>query len=159
MIFKKTFQGLASLFFIILFFASSSACAQVPKKLPIKELKIQRQDGSLHTIRAEIAANDEDRQKGLMLRKRVPDGEGMLFIFDYDQRLSFWMKDTLVPLSIAYIASDGKILEIYDMQAQSLSTVNSERSARYALELAQGSFDRARLAVGDYLLLEGLSSR
>jgi uncharacterized membrane protein (UPF0127 family) len=73
----------------------------------------------------------------------------MLFIFDRDQVLSFWMKNTLIPLSIAFIASDGRILQIKDMEPLSLSTVNSDRSVRYALEVPRGWFSRAGIAIGD----------
>jgi uncharacterized membrane protein (UPF0127 family) len=72
----------------------------------------------------------------------------MLFIYERDQILSFWMKNTLIPLSIAFISRDGRILEIRDMQPQSLATVKSSRSARYALEAPLGWFTRANIAPG-----------
>jgi uncharacterized membrane protein (UPF0127 family) len=75
----------------------------------------------------------------------------MLFVFQSDQLLSFWMKNTLVPLSIAYISHDGRILEIYDMQPGDLNPVSSSRSVRYALEVPQGWFNRSGLGVGDRL--------
>jgi uncharacterized membrane protein (UPF0127 family) len=70
--------------------------------------------------------------------------------------MSFWMKNTLVPLSIAYIANDGRILEIYDMQPGNLTPVRSSRSARYALEVPQGWFDRVGITPGDRLDVSGL---
>jgi uncharacterized membrane protein (UPF0127 family) len=104
------------------------------------------------TIMAEIARNDEQRQRGFMFRKEVKDGEGMLFIFEQDQILSFWMKNTLVPLSIAYISRDGVILEIRDLEPGNLRPVASGRSCRYALEVPMGWFERAGLAPGDRLV-------
>jgi uncharacterized membrane protein (UPF0127 family) len=104
---------------------------------------------------AEIASSPGQREQGLMNRKELKDGNGMIFIFERDEIMSFWMKNTLVPLSIAYIAQDGRILEIHDMQPGDLTPVRSSRSARYALEVPQGWFDRAGIAPGDRLDVSG----
>jgi len=84
-----------------------------------------------------------------MFRKKLPDGEGMLFVFEADQVLSFWMKNTSIPLSIAFIAHDGKIIDIKDMYPHDTSSVVSSRSARYALEVPQGWFSRVGVRTGD----------
>jgi uncharacterized membrane protein (UPF0127 family) len=89
-----------------------------------------------------------------MYRKSLDDGKGMLFVFDRDESLSFWMKNTLIPLSIAFIASDGRILEIRDMEPESLTPVHSSRSVRYALEVPQGWFDRAGVKPEDRFRVE-----
>jgi uncharacterized membrane protein (UPF0127 family) len=89
-----------------------------------------------------------------MHRERLPDGEGMLFVFDRDQQLSLWMKDTTIPLSIAFIASDGRITEIKDMYPLDQSTVRSSRSVRYALEVPQGWFGRAGVQTGDVVKID-----
>jgi uncharacterized membrane protein (UPF0127 family) len=102
----------------------------------------------------EIARTEEERAQGLMYRKSLDDGKGMLFIFERDEILSFWMKNTLIPLSIAFIASDGRILEIRDMEPESLSPVRSGRSARYALEVPRGWFSRTGVKPGDRFLFE-----
>ena len=91
-------------------------------------------------------------QWGLMNRNSLPDGEGMLFIFENEQFLSFWMKNTTIPLSIAFIASDGRILDIKDMRPLDESSVLSSRPAKYALEVPQGWFDRAGIRTGDRLV-------
>ena len=83
-----------------------------------------------------------------MFRKSLDDGKGMLFVFDRDEQLAFWMKNTSIPLSLAYIASDGTIRQIVDLEPQSLATVQAERSVRYALEVPRGWFDRAGVRVG-----------
>lgn len=101
----------------------------------------------------ELALSPAQRQQGLMHRTELPDGQGMLFVFDRDQILSFWMMNTLVPLSIAYIASDGRIVEIFDMEPLNLNPVSSSRSVRYALEVPQNWFQRAGLAPGDRVLI------
>jgi len=125
------------------------------EKFDKKEIAIESRGGKL-TLTAEIARSQAQHQQGLMHRKELKDGDGMLFVFDRDEVLSFWMKNTLVPLSIAYIASDGRILEIYDMEPGNLDPVRSSRSARYALEVPQGWFGRAGITVGDRLDLAGL---
>jgi uncharacterized membrane protein (UPF0127 family) len=122
--------------------------------LETRDLRIEKAGGSgaPARIRAEIARTDDERARGLMYREKLEDGEGMLFVFERDQLLSFWMKDTLIPLSIAYISSGGRILEIHDMIPRDLSPVRSSRSARYALEVPQGWFRRAGAEVGDRLV-------
>lgn len=101
------------------------------------------------TITVELARTELERERGLMFRKTLADGTGMLFIFDSDQRLSFWMKNTSLPLSLAYISSDGLIRQFVDLEPQSLEALQSERSVRYALEVPRGWFERAGVKVGD----------
>jgi len=100
-------------------------------------------------ITAEVARTDSEREHGLMGRARLGVAEGMLFIFDRDQHLEFWMKDTPLPLSIAFLSEEGKILEIRDMQPFDLRTIRSHFYARYALEMNQGAFQKLGIAVGD----------
>ena len=105
-------------------------------------------------IEAEIADDSESRRTGLMYRKSMPENSGMLFIFENDQKMSFWMKNTLIPLSIAYISSGGEIMEIYDMKPESLRPVDSINSVRYALEMNQGWFERNDVNPGDFVILD-----
>jgi uncharacterized membrane protein (UPF0127 family) len=107
-------------------------------------------------VEAELARTETQRQTGLMYRKALADGKGMLFIFNRDEVLSFWMKDTLIPLSIAFITYDGRILEIRDMYPGDLRSIQSSRSVRYALEVPRGWFARAGVSAGDRLDLSGL---
>jgi uncharacterized membrane protein (UPF0127 family) len=141
------------LVFLALCLAACSAGAAGAKRLPAEELRIEKRDGSAVALKAEIAATAADRERGLMFRKNVPDGEGMLFVFESDQRLAFWMKNTLIPLSIAYVSSDGTIREILDMEPLSLASVESSRSVRYALEVPQGWFGRVGVAAGDRIVV------
>lgn len=129
-----------------------SACGK--SKLPQKELLIKRADGIFVSVQAEIAVKEEERNYGFMNRKNIPDGTGMLFVFENDQKLSFWMKNTPHPLSIAYIDSKGFIKNIYDMTPYSLSPVISTVSVRYALEVPQGWFEKAGIRVGDQVLIK-----
>jgi uncharacterized membrane protein (UPF0127 family) len=131
---------------------SLASCAE--KKLPVSTLTIAARGGGTVTVRAEVARTGEQRERGFMERKNIPDGTGMLFVFDRDQVLSFWMKNTPVPLSIAYIDSRGVIRDILHMTPFSLQTIESSVSVRYALEVPQGWFDRAGISVGDRLVLD-----
>jgi len=142
------------LLLFLVFFLSSFSCKALDK-LEKRELIIEGKAGNV-TLTAELALTPAQREQGLMYRKELKDGEGMLFVFQSDQVLSFWMKNTFVPLSIAYISHDGKILEIYDMQPENLDPVRSSRSVRYALEVPQGWFSRADLGPGDRLDTQGL---
>jgi len=138
---------------LILFLAVLSNCSG-REKFDKRELVIESRGGRI-AVMAEIASSPGQREQGLMYRKELKDGNGMIFVFERDEMMSFWMKNTLVPLSIAYIAQDGRILEIYDMQPGNLNPVRSSRSARYALEVPQGWFDRAGIAPGDRLDVSG----
>jgi uncharacterized membrane protein (UPF0127 family) len=80
----------------------------------------------------------------------------MLFVFDRDEVLSFWMKNTSIPLSIAFIAYDGRIVEIKNMYPLDTNSVQSGRSVRYALEAPQGWFSRAGVAIGDVVNLDDI---
>ena len=123
------------------------------KKLPVQDVKIIRQDGSEFIVKAEIAVKAEDRNYGFMNGKNIPDGTGMLFVFERDQILSFWMKDTPHPLSIAYIDSKGKIRNIFDMNPYSRDSIISTVSVRYALEVPQGWYKKNGITAGDTVVI------
>jgi uncharacterized membrane protein (UPF0127 family) len=146
-------QGTELFFLILLVSIGQIYCTPLEERLETAELTLEKAGGGLIRLQAEIARTERDRARGLMHRRSLPDGEGMLFVFERDQILSFWMKDTLIPLSIAFISYDGRILEIYDMKPQDLTPVHSGRSVRYALEVPQGWFERAGITTGDRLNL------
>jgi hypothetical protein len=104
--------------------------------------------GSIDLV-VEVADSEIERNRGLMFRKSLADGKGMLFVFEYDQKMAFWMKNTSIPLSIAYLGSDGTIYQILDLVPFSQEARTSERSIRYALEVPKGWFDRVGIKVGD----------
>jgi len=145
------FFFLFSLLFVL------SSCSGL-EKFEKREISIEGKRGRV-SVNAEIAQTPAQLQQGLMHRKELKDGDGMLFIFERDQILSFWMKNTLIPLSIAYIASDGRILEIHDMERGNLNPVRSSRSARYALEVPQGWFGRSGIVPGDSLDIQSIYGR
>lgn len=100
-------------------------------------------------LKVEVARSEQQKNVGLMFRRELADGNGMLFVYTADQPLSYWMKNTYIPLTIAYLSAEGVIREIYDMEPLSLAPVSSSRSVRYALEVPRGWFERAGLAIGD----------
>jgi hypothetical protein len=101
----------------------------------------------------EVADTDGTRRRGLMERRSLDADAGMLFVFEDNAVRSFWMKDTVIPLSIAYIGEDLVINEIYDMQPLSTVPIPSRLPARYALEVNQGAFEDAGIRVGDRIRL------
>ena len=123
------------------------------KKLPVQDVKIIRQDGTEFIVKAEMAIKAEDRNHGFMERKNIPDGTGMLFVFERDQILSFWMHNTPHPLSIAYIDSKGKIRDIFDMNPYSTDSILSTVSVRYALEVPQGWYKKNGITTGDTVII------
>ncbi|MGI5173526.1 DUF192 domain-containing protein [Treponema sp. OMZ 840] len=137
--------------FILSLMIICSACTGY--SLEKKDIRITRKDGSSIVVKTELARTEAEQQKGYMGRKHIPGGTGMLFIFDRDQILSFWMKNTPTALSIAYIDSRGIIREIYDMTPFSLASVKSTVSVRYALEVPQGWFAENNIEAGCTLSL------
>lgn len=102
-------------------------------------------------VRVEVADDAEEQAKGLMGRTALGEERGMLFVFPDEQVRSFWMRDTLIPLSIAYIDSEGRIIDIQDMEPRDDDPPHyvSAEPARYALEVNQGFFDERGVEVGD----------
>jgi uncharacterized membrane protein (UPF0127 family) len=139
--------GIAFLFFLF-------SCA--PKKLEVREFPITRDGETIAVVSAEIARTEQEQSKGLMYRKTLSDGEGMLFVFDKDEVKRFWMKNTFIPLSIAFITWDERIVDIKDMYPHDKNSVISNRSVRYALEVPQGWFSRAGVKIGDIINIKEL---
>lgn len=102
------------------------------------------------TMTAEVADDPDEKTVGLMGRKELEEGDGMLFVFSQPQPMGFWMKDTLIPLSIAYINGEGIIREIHDMQPLDENGVSSVfQDLVYALEVPQGWFAKNGVLAGD----------
>ncbi|MBC8452546.1 MAG: DUF192 domain-containing protein [Spirochaetes bacterium] len=99
----------------------------------------------------EVADTVDIQLKGLSGRKDLPENGGMLFVYDSDRELYFWMKDTNLLLSIAFLLENGKIVSIQDMYPNSSYSVQSAVPVRYALELPMGAFEKAGVRVGDIL--------
>jgi len=102
-------------------------------------------------LEVEIARTKKQREKGLMFREELGWNEGMLFIFPEERFLSFWMKDTSIPLSIAFLDASGVVADIHDMQPYSLDPVRSTRKCQFAIEVNRGFFEDAGLANDDII--------
>ena len=108
-------------------------------------------NAGFHVIRAEVAQLPGERMVGLMQRKAMGANEGMLFVHDEAATQCFWMKNTVLPLSIAFIADDGRIVNIADMQPLSEDNHCSAGPVRYALEMNQGWFAKRGIKAGSRL--------
>ena len=106
----------------------------------------------------EVVAKYEDRKKGLMYRRSIPNNYGMLFVWPYEGQQCMWMKNTYVPLSVAYMDIRGKIIEIYDMVPFSKDSVCSTKAAKYALEVNSGWFEEKDINIGDSIEVKKLFS-
>ena len=126
---------------LVLAAASAHACAQAA--LPEVTLAVKG-----HKLTAEVAANDSSRTAGLMHRRMMPENRGMLFVFAYAQPQSFWMMNTYIPLSIAYVDEQGVIVNITDMKPLTTNPHPSAKPAKYALEMNQGWFARRGIKAG-----------
>jgi hypothetical protein len=102
-----------------------------------------------HSIRAELANTPQTRQNGLMFRRQLASSSGMIFVFPDPQRVSMWMKNTLIPLSVAFLDAEGRILNIEDMEPHSEQSHSSTGFAKYALEMNQGWFAERAIREGD----------
>ncbi len=100
------------------------------------------------TVHAEIAATPQSRERGLMQRDRLCADCGMLFVFEKADRYNFWMKDTPLPLSIAFITADGAVINIEEMQPNTTDTHGAKEDALYALEMSGGWFARNGIKPG-----------
>ena len=105
----------------------------------------------MHQIDAQVAQNPEQREIGLMFRREMPQHEGMLFVFEYPSVQCFWMKNTLLPLTAAFVADDGAIVNLADMKPQTTDSHCSARPVRYVLEMNQGWFSRKGIKPGSKL--------
>ncbi|WP_273843530.1 DUF192 domain-containing protein [Rubrobacter calidifluminis] len=128
---------------------SSSTSHARAQHLATKTLTIYASDGRKVRVKAEIADTGPEREKGLMYRTSMPENHGMLFVFDHPAVLRFWMKNTLIPLSVAFIDSKGRIVDIQSMEPRTETVHSSKKPARYALEMNQGFFRKHHIEVGD----------
>jgi uncharacterized membrane protein (UPF0127 family) len=102
-----------------------------------------------HPLKVELAVTDPQRMQGLMFREKLGKNDGMLFVFDETGYQSMWMKNTLIPLSVAFLDNDGVILNILDMEPHTLTPNMSAGPARYAIETNKGWFAERKLKAGD----------
>ena len=133
-------------FFAGLLLAVTAAAAPAqdgPQKLPAIRL-----NAGMHIIQAEVARTPDQRGTGLMFRKTMGPNEGMLFVFEDASEQCFWMKNTLLPLSIAFIGDDGSVVNLDDMKPQTLDGHCSKKPVRYVLEMNDGWFVKRGIKAG-----------
>jgi uncharacterized protein len=130
------------IFFLLSLLAGIAAAHA--QSLPVIELT-----AGFHRVEAEVAANNAARMQGLMERRSMPVQHGMLFVFPAEATHCMWMKNTLIPLSVAFMDAAGRILNIEEMQPQTLDNHCAVGPARYALEMNAGWFAQRGLKAGD----------
>jgi uncharacterized membrane protein (UPF0127 family) len=148
---KKLFTALSAASALTLALTACAVHAQ-QKKFPVIPL-----NAGLYVIQAEVAATEAEREQGLMFRNSMGANEGMVFLFGAPAQVCMWMKNTNIPLSVAFIDGDGKIVNIEDMQPQTLDSHCSKKPVPYALEMNLGWFKRKNLVPGS--TIEGLPRR
>ena len=126
-----------------LLWASTARAQDVPQKLPAIRLT-----AGMHLIQAELAQSPDERSTGLMFRTAMGANEGMLFAFEQAGTQCFWMKNTLLPLSVAFVADDGSVVNIDEMKPQTLNSHCSTRPVRFVLEMNQGWFVKRGIKAG-----------
>jgi uncharacterized membrane protein (UPF0127 family) len=146
---KNNFIKLLAPLFLL---GSSLALAQVNAGLPTIELK-----AGIYRIQAELADTPKAREVGLMNRTSMPTNSGMLFVFEQKAGHCFWMNNTKIPLSIAFIADDGKIVNIEEMQAETTNNHCPKAAVRYALEMNKQWFSERVIVPGT--VVTGLPKR
>ena len=124
---------------------TSPVYAQTGPQLNLQRIKIS---AGMHLIDAQVAGTPEQRATGLMLRKEMPISEGMLFVFERPESQCFWMKNTLLPLTAAFVADDGTIVNLADMKPQTTDAHCSDKPVRFVLEMNQGWFEKRGIKAG-----------
>ena len=125
-----------------------SALAQDTPQTNLPRIKLQ---AGMYQIDTQVAQTEAQRQTGLMFRKEMPQHEGMLFVFEQPATQCFWMKNTLLPLTAAFVADDGTIVNLVDMKPQTTDSHCSEKPVRFVLEMNQGWFAKKGLKAGSRL--------
>jgi uncharacterized protein len=132
----------------ILLFGSALTGTTHAQDAPQTDLPKIRLTAGIHQISAQVAQSPQERSTGLMFRKEMPQAEGMLFIFEQPSQQCFWMKNTLLPLTAAFVADDGVIVNLADMKPQTTDSHCSTKPVRYVLEMNQGWFAKKGIKAG-----------
>lgn len=138
-------RALLACFFLTNFvlFSAGASAQQGPQHLPAVKLIAGQ-----YVINAELAQTPDQRSTGLMFRKTMPSSDGMLFVFEQPGVQCFWMKNTLLPLSVAFLDNDGSIVNIDEMQPETLDSHCSAKPVRFVLEMNKSWFDSRGVKVG-----------
>ena len=141
-------KKLISALIFIAFGFSGLGHAQSKPQLDLPKIKLS---AGMHLMDVQVASTTEQRATGLMFRQEMPQGEGMLFVFEEATPQCFWMKNTLLPLTAAFIADDGTIVNLANMKPQTTDSHCSAKPVRYVLEMNLGWFERKGIKAGSRL--------
>jgi hypothetical protein len=136
-------------------------CCNVGHAQETPQLNLQRTKitAGMYVIDSQVAATPEQRSTGLMFRQQMPQSEGMLFIFDHPSEQCFWMKNTPLPLTAAFVADDGTIVNLADMKPLTTESHCSAKPVRYVLEMNQGWFAKKGIKAGFKLRGEAFTAQ
>ena len=120
-------------------------CAQQTPQMDLPRVKLT---AGMYLVDTQVAATPQQRATGLMFRRQMPPSEGMLFVFEQAGEQCFWMKNTLLPLTAAFVADDGTIVNLADMKPQTTDSHCSEKPVRFVLEMNRGWFAQKGIKAG-----------
>ena len=126
----------------------SFALSAIAQGMPQTQLQRTTLNAGMHLIQVQLAQDFEQRQIGLMWRKEMPQNEGMLFVFDQPAVQCFWMRNTLLPLTAAFVSDDGSIVNLADMKPLNDDSHCSKKPVRFVLEMNQGWFAKRNIQAG-----------
>lgn len=144
---------------LTLLLAGCALAALAQSDAPQLNLPRVKLSAGMHQIDTQVASTPGERATGLMYRKEMPTHEGMLFVFEQPTTQCFWMKNTLLPLTAAFVDDDGTIVNLADMKPQTTDSHCSAKPVRFVLEMNQGWFAKRRLAAGSKLQGEPFRNR
>ncbi|MEI6549968.1 MAG: DUF192 domain-containing protein [Betaproteobacteria bacterium] len=124
------------------------ALSAIAQGMPQTQLQRTTLNAGMHLIQVQLAQDFEQRQIGLMWRKEMPQNEGMLFVFDQPAVQCFWMRNTLLPLTAAFVSDDGSIVNLADMKPMNDDSHCSKKPVRFVLEMNQGWFAKRNIQAG-----------
>ena len=141
----QSIRAALSVFALGFLMVTARSLAQTAPQPPLPKVRL---NAGIHVIQAEVASAPDERAAGLMFRKEMPPNAGMLFAFEQPGVQCFWMKNTLLALSVAFIADDGSVVNIADMKPQTTDSHCSTKPVRYVLEMNQGWFAKRAITAG-----------
>ena len=133
---------------LLIALGTAAVSAQDTPQTTLPRIKLQ---AGMYQMDVQVAQTPDQRSIGLMFRSEMPQHEGMLFVFEQPATQCFWMKNTLLPLTAAFVADDGTIVNLADMKPQSTDSHCSEKPVRFVLEMHQGWFTKKGLKAGSRL--------
>jgi uncharacterized protein len=146
--FSPACKGLVQLLAAAVLLSPLWTWAQEGPQMNLQRVKLA---AGMHLMDVQVASTPEQRQTGLMFRKEMPQQEGMIFVFEQASQQCFWMKNTLLPLTAAFVADDGTIVNMADMQPQTTEPHCSAEPVRYVLEMNKGWFAKKGIKAGNKL--------